>query len=416
MLRPHERALLDSLGLPHDDHARAALNAHFRTETGLRELRTRLADGTYRIDFPEEAALLVVAWLLERDATAEAGAILDAIAPASAHTAFYPVPHAAPELHDERSPEALIEAGVIDSPETLAGLVPRLAAPVATAGVRDPDLRRLAGALDRSLRRGDREDLAALPWGRAILAAGEDAAGVQVAARATLRRVVELSIVHWPHAAIPAPLLDELRPLVHATGLALPLVDADAPSERWLRAIKRACRLVDGTVYATYYGIPCAAIQRLDDPDALRTLAARRAGDETGALEQLQILSTDNVGVLIGALGITPRAAAALPALARRCFTETVLAANDGAIASAATAWRQMLLFLALAPRAAVDEFVMWAGAQVAAMSETFRGRFGPAYAGLCLAVAGMTPGERTAPGARPLIASVSPHWLVDGA
>lgn len=408
MLRPHERALLDSLGIPHDDGARAALNAYFLTDAGLAELRARLAEGTYRIEIPEEAALLVVAWLREHDAPGEATAILDAIGPALERDRFYPVPHAQPE------PARGLPDGVTASPEALAAEVTELAAPVAVAGVRDPDLRRLAEALHRV------QPLAGSAWGRAILRTGEDASGVQVAARAALLRVIELAIVTWPHAGLPAPLVRAARPLVVASGLPLPLVDADATDERWLRAAKRACRLLDGTLYATYYGVPCAAIQRLDDPHELIALAERRAGAtgrNAAVNEQLEILTTANVAVLIGGLGITPRLAASLPGLARRCFTEAADQAARGAVESAALAWRQMILFLSLAPRPALDDFVMWAGAQVAALPGGFRARFGPAYAGLCLAAAGMTPGEATAPGARPLLGrTLAPHWLLDGA
>lgn len=46
---------------------RERLNLWYLTDTGQLQLLTALADGTYRIDLPEDAALMVVAWLLLHD-------------------------------------------------------------------------------------------------------------------------------------------------------------------------------------------------------------------------------------------------------------------------------------------------------------------------------------------------------------
>lgn len=46
---------------------RERLNLWYLTDAGQRELLAALADGTYRIDLPEDAALMVVAWLLRHD-------------------------------------------------------------------------------------------------------------------------------------------------------------------------------------------------------------------------------------------------------------------------------------------------------------------------------------------------------------
>ncbi|MBK8691253.1 MAG: hypothetical protein IPN17_02825 [Deltaproteobacteria bacterium] len=91
-LLEHERSLLRSLGLPEGADARARLNAWHLGEDGLAALRDRLRDGRYRVDVPEEGALLVAAWLLSHDRRAEAHDLLDQIAPFFDRLRFYPAP------------------------------------------------------------------------------------------------------------------------------------------------------------------------------------------------------------------------------------------------------------------------------------------------------------------------------------
>ncbi len=88
-LRPHEVALGERLGVT----TRGALNRHFLGEAGHGELLAMLRAGTFRIEVPEEGALLATAWMVENDANDEAIAILSAIAPFFERLRFYPVPH-----------------------------------------------------------------------------------------------------------------------------------------------------------------------------------------------------------------------------------------------------------------------------------------------------------------------------------
>ncbi|MCP3140354.1 hypothetical protein [Pyxidicoccus xibeiensis] len=123
-LQPHEHALLDTLGLAPSKGARAELNAWYLGDEGLEALRRMLHTGCYRVQVPEEGALLVVAWLLEHDEGDRARALLDVLAPFLPRLRFYPVPHARPrpvsalvrvqhvgalrkELANVRPPEAL---------------------------------------------------------------------------------------------------------------------------------------------------------------------------------------------------------------------------------------------------------------------------------------------------------------------
>ncbi|NMO17863.1 hypothetical protein HPC49_23350 [Pyxidicoccus fallax] len=96
-LQPHEYALLERLGIHDVDGARAALNAWYLGDTGLEELRRMLQTGCYRIQVPEEGALLVVAWLLDHGEGDRARALLDDLAPFLPRLRFYPVPHTKPQ-------------------------------------------------------------------------------------------------------------------------------------------------------------------------------------------------------------------------------------------------------------------------------------------------------------------------------
>src|SRR5689334_18383693 len=63
--QPHETALAARLGARPGD--RGPLNAYFLSSEGQGELREMLASGRYRVQLPEEGALLTLTWLLARD-------------------------------------------------------------------------------------------------------------------------------------------------------------------------------------------------------------------------------------------------------------------------------------------------------------------------------------------------------------
>jgi hypothetical protein len=91
-LQPHEHELLARLPAVAPGTERAALNAYFLSEDGLAGLRRMLATGCYRVAVPEEGALLVVAWLVERGHADAARALLEEIGPHFPRLRFYPVP------------------------------------------------------------------------------------------------------------------------------------------------------------------------------------------------------------------------------------------------------------------------------------------------------------------------------------
>jgi hypothetical protein len=74
-LRDHERALAERLAIA---PTRLALNLHYSTSPDAQEL---VASGRYRIDVPEEGALLVLAWLPARGEIERANQLLNLLAP-----------------------------------------------------------------------------------------------------------------------------------------------------------------------------------------------------------------------------------------------------------------------------------------------------------------------------------------------
>ncbi|MBI4748628.1 MAG: hypothetical protein HY774_09060 [Acidobacteria bacterium] len=95
-LQSHEINLLARL-LPIDKGMeRTGLNTYYLSDEGLGELQHLLASGCYRINVPEEGALLVVAWLLKQGYTDQARTILDEIGPYLSKLRFYPVSDSRP--------------------------------------------------------------------------------------------------------------------------------------------------------------------------------------------------------------------------------------------------------------------------------------------------------------------------------
>lgn len=95
-LQPFELDLLRKLDRKPDETARAALNIYYLGESGHRHLLEMLETGRYRINVPEEAALLVVAWLLSHKMVEEAQQLVDLVSPFFDRLRFFPVPDSTP--------------------------------------------------------------------------------------------------------------------------------------------------------------------------------------------------------------------------------------------------------------------------------------------------------------------------------
>lgn len=239
------------------------------------------------------------------------------------------------------APEELVARGVLPSGEALAQVVPQLSAQARVAGVADPELRRLYGALYTAFRRRrsllllhlqHQVTFEELPWVAAI--DGERPRDEQTRAEAhdLLRRVVGLALTAFPQQILPNPLLREIRALAESAGLSIPVVDELAPdifmgsfSAKFLRAAQIAGGLLAGTLYERYYGLDYAQVLRIDDVQPSRfgthvspafdRLCHSLAGADAAHLhrsvarngtiiEQAQILTTHNLAPLFIALNL----------------------------------------------------------------------------------------------------------------
>ena len=274
------------------------------------------------------------------------------------------------------------------------------------------------------------------------------------AALATIVRASTLAIEAFPHTILPNPMIKEFRSLAAAAGLSMPLVEelaADifmgAFTGTFLRAAQEAARLLTGSLYERYYGIPYGAILELDDvghqndgaptsPGFARICedlaGAHRSGTWSVArngtiIEQSQILTTHNLAALIASLDLMPALRPELPLLARRCFEwlcrRQQLRLRDWRatlqmLKNTAYAWRQMLFYLSLLEdRAELDSFLDWAIAHLEQQSNGFRERFAPAMGGLRAIAAGAgfdAAGYHPPSGGRRFLGwSVEQHWLL---
>ena len=91
-LTEDERALAASIPGIRLGVERLDLNAWHLSDAGIEALQHRLRCGGYRIDVPEEAALLTVAWLLSQGRAEEARALIETIAPFFDRLRFFPPP------------------------------------------------------------------------------------------------------------------------------------------------------------------------------------------------------------------------------------------------------------------------------------------------------------------------------------
>jgi hypothetical protein len=119
-LLPHELARLGQLKLAPDETARAALNASYLTDSGLAELAALLDSGRYRVEVPEEGALLVLAWLRGHGHAAAAQALLTTLVPFLGRLRFYPVPDERALPTGPEGPTALVHVQTVA--EVKAGL------------------------------------------------------------------------------------------------------------------------------------------------------------------------------------------------------------------------------------------------------------------------------------------------------
>jgi hypothetical protein len=361
--------------------------------------------------------------------------------------------------------EDLVARSVIPSGEVLAIVAPQITAQVRAAGIADPALRRVYESVYAAFRKRrslllldlqSQVKIEELPWVAAIQRERAKGLGAQVPARLTLERLATLAITAYPDVILPNKLITELQGLANAAKLEAPLVEEIAAdifmgtfSGKFVRAAKVAARMLRGTLYETYYGLPFERVLALPEVTPAKTksrwgTAASAASPEFAALcrklaraqakgygvarngtivEQEQLLTTHNLAVLFDALGLKDALAESLPGLARRCFTAIVKAYAQRTVThhagllrlkNSAYAWRQMVFFLAVAPAGSAEAFMPWAEGELARAEEGFRTRFAPALRGLAHVVrGGRFDAEGRAKGAQRFLGwTVGNHWL----
>jgi len=361
--------------------------------------------------------------------------------------------------------DALVKRGVITSGDTLARLLPQMTSGLRAAGITDPALRHLYAAIYRAFRSRrsllllnleSQVKIEELPWVAATDRFRSENLSTRESARQTLEEVAILALVSFPHAILPNKLLQELRALAKGADLPVPLVDEVAAdifmgefSGKFVRAAKVAADLMGESLYATYYGIDYERIRRLPEKDKAKRSWFRRAtssdpfvelcssmaGVSYGGwdpaingmiIEQQQIITTQNLAALFNRLGLVDSLQHDLDDMAKRCFIwvcrRQQMKINEWhgkliMLKNTAYAWRQMIFFLSLLPRPALDRFLIWADQHLAEQSPEFRRRFGPAFHGLAIAAEGRTPAPPSARGGqtrRFLGWSKEEHWLID--
>jgi len=358
----------------------------------------------------------------------------------------------------------LVERGVIVSGEMLARVLPQMTARVQATGIADPDLRRLYAAMYQAFRRRrsllllnleSQVKMEELPWVAALEPFRGSSLSIRELVKQTLTEVTALAITSFPQAILPNKLLQELRALAQRAHLDLPLVDEVAAdifmgrfSGKYLQAAQRAADVIEGSLYATYYGIYPDVVRRIrvgrqrkgrsprrhPSVDPFAQLCSSRAGVTYKGwnpaingmiIEQQQILTTQNLAVLFAALDLTTTLQGQLADLAQRCFAwicrRLQFKADSWhagliAVKNAAYAWRQMIFFLSLLPEDEMQGFLAWAEAHLGAQRADFQSRFAPALRGLALAAEGRSLdgwGAKRQQAKRFLGWSNKGHWLL---
>ncbi|MBL8685399.1 MAG: hypothetical protein JNK05_39840 [Myxococcales bacterium] len=329
----------------------------------------------------------------------------------------------------EATLDELVSRGVVGSGEVLAILAPKVTAQVRAAGITNPRLRRVYAATYAAFRRrrsllllnlAKQVQLEELPWIAAIDAHRSRSLDTVEQSRQTFAQLAELAIRSFSERILPNKLLQEFLALSKGAESKVPIVEelaADifmgAFSEKFVSAAKVSAKMLRGTLYERYYGLPfdeVLAMQitkgRYGGVDAFAALCTRLAGENPGTwsvayngtiIEQQQLLTTHNLAPLFDELSLKERLGeATLFEMALR-NAQWILEQHAQKLPlgrpqlvrlkNTAYAWRQMVFFLALLPEAQQKAFVRALRGDLAKAKEPFRTNFAPAVDGLALCI-----------------------------
>jgi hypothetical protein len=355
--------------------------------------------------------------------------------------------------------ETLVEQDVIGSAEAMAKVVPSLTARLRAAAIAEPELRGLYEAVYTAFRRRrslllldlqSQVRIGELPWIQALQPwlGGDDAS--KRAASEALNHVASVALRAFPQTILPNKLIKELRALAGAAEQPRPFVDELAAdiftgsfSETYLRAAQVAARMLSGSLYERYYGLPFAQVLTFEvkpsqygvptSPELATLCQALARSDGQGsfvarngtAIEQAQILTTQNLATLFEDAAFATLMRSQLPGMAKRSF-EWICArfqnlsgewkAQMQLMKNAAYAWRQMIFYLSLLGADEVTVFSDWLVKYFETRTAPFRARFAPVVKGFEAVVAGQSfdsAGRSPSGGRRFLGWSVGRHWLL---
>ncbi|MEO3827400.1 transcriptional regulator [Actinomadura sp. B10D3] len=336
----------------------------------------------------------------------------------------------------------LVERGVVPSAEVLARLVPQLVAAASAQSYPDDALRGLMAAVHKAFR--NRRSLLLLdlshqvrqdelPWVAAVAGYRRTTGAAQANAHAVLVQLGELTLRSFPGTIVPNPMLRELSTLAERAGVRVPFVEELAAdifmgrfSPKFLQAAQLAGEVMEGTLYARYYGIDYAAVRRLRD--GFGDLCEERAGERPGSwvvgngmvIEQAQILTTHNLAALAHPVGIEP--ADGWDGLARRAFAVACrlvrrVQGNEFPhrnIKDAAYAWRQALFYLALCGLKEQISAIAWMQEELDRQPAHAVRRLDPVLAGLRHVLTGGDLDAGPAPHGRRFLGwSAGGHWMI---
>jgi hypothetical protein len=245
----------------------------------------------------------------------------------------------------------------------------------------------------------------------------------------------------------------ELDALAREAGVPLPLVEELAAdifmgtfSARFLAAAKLAGRLLEGSLYARYFGIDYERILALDDVERRHAHAAptspgfdaycmARAGKPSRrwsvaangtVIEQAQVLTTHNLAALTGPFGVGEALTIDWPSVARRSFARQLVLADRlranrrplRMVKDLAYGWRQTIFFLSRMRADEVEAFLAWAQEQLSGRPSHMAAVMAPVVGGLrdVQAGAAFDHDGRTDNGRRLLGWTVGRHWVLDAA
>lgn len=208
--------------------------------------------------------------------------------------------------------------------------------------------------------------------------------------------------------------------------------------------------MTGGTLYANYYDIDASQLAMLPDQpksrrkrfsrpdassrDALARLCSQRADAGLGTwrpatngkiIEQQQILTTQNLALLFGELGLKALLQYRLASMAEECFRWICVRqqvklkfyhSSLVMIKNTAYAWRQMVFYLAMLDEAEMRFAIERIEAHFANQPSAFRERFLPAIRGLRVAASGapLTEARQASGGAQVFIGwTTERHWLL---